>query len=79
MLDVPRLLMVVGGLGLAAIGVRKKQMLDVGIGACFVGSAWFGHLARSDPMYGWLQLACSVAMGVLVVLKFLALRRQRRK
>lgn len=70
--------MALGGLGLALIGFRKKDMLDAGIGGCFIGSALFGYLSRSDNRYAWVQLLFAIAMAVLVIAKFRAVRKKNR-
>jgi ABC-type uncharacterized transport system permease subunit len=79
MSDFPWVLMAVGGLGVFAVGVRKKELTDVGIGGCFVGSALFGYLAKSNDMYSWLQLAFAIAMVAFVGVKFRAARKRPRK
>ena len=76
MWDFPRLLMVVGGVGLMVIGFRKTEMTEVGIGGCFIGSALFGYLAKANDMYAWPQFAFTIAMAVLVVAKLRASRKR---
>jgi hypothetical protein len=77
MWDVPRLVMAAGGLGVLAVGIRKKDRTDAGVGACFVGNALFGYLAKSNDVYAWLQLASVIAMAVLVVVKYRASRKKK--
>jgi hypothetical protein len=78
MLDIPRLLMVVGGLGLALIGVRRKDRVEIGLGLCFIGSALAGHLAMSNEVYAWIQLLFVIGMAVLLVAKFRAVKKKNR-
>ncbi|WP_036164986.1 hypothetical protein [Massilia sp. 9096] len=78
MLDVPRLLMVVGGLGLALIGVRRKDRVEIGLGLCFIGSALAGQLAMSNEIYAWIQLLFVIGMAVLLVVKLRASKKRNR-
>lgn len=79
MWDFPRLLMAAGGLGVLAIGIRKKNGTDAGIGACFVGNALFGYLAKSNDIYAWFQLASVIALAALVIVKYRASRKKKEK
>jgi hypothetical protein len=76
MLDFPRLFSVVGGLGMALIGARRKDRVEVGLGLCFIGSALAGHLAASNAIYSWVQLLFVLGMAVLLVAKFRALKKR---
>jgi hypothetical protein len=78
MLDTPRLLMIVGGLGLAVIGIRRKDRLEIGLGLCFIGSALAGQLATSNEIYAWIQLLFVIGMAVLLVAKYRALKKKNR-
>jgi high-affinity Fe2+/Pb2+ permease len=78
MLDTPRLLMIVGGLGLAVIGIRRKDRLEIGLGLCFIGSALAGRLATSNEVYAWIQLLFVIGMVVLLVAKYRALKKKSR-
>jgi hypothetical protein len=78
MLDTPRLLMIVGGLGLAVIGIRRKDRLEIGLGLCFIGSALAGQLAASNEVYAWIQLLFVIGMAVLLVAKYRALKKKNR-
>lgn len=77
MLDIPRLLMVVGGLGLAVIGARRKDRVEIGLGLCFIGSALAGYLAMSEPIYSWVQLLFVLGMAGLLVVKLRAMKRKK--
>jgi hypothetical protein len=75
MWDVPRLLMTVAGLGMIVIGIRRKTMWDVAFGGCFIGSAVFGYLAKSNEMYSWFQLLFAVAPLALAVIRLTQKRK----
>jgi hypothetical protein len=77
MLDTPGILMVIGGLGLAVIGLRRKDRLEIGLGLCFIGSALAGALSRTNQVYAWVQLLFVLGMAVLLVLKFRAMKKNR--
>lgn len=76
MLDTPRLLMVVGGLGLALIGARRKDRVEIGLGLCFIGSALAGYLAMTNEIYAWIQLLFVIGMAVLLVVKLRAMKKK---
>jgi high-affinity Fe2+/Pb2+ permease len=70
--------MAAGGLGVLAIGLRKKDKTDAGVGACFVGNALFGYLAKSNDVYAWFQMASLIALAVLVVIKYRTRKRREK-
>lgn len=72
MWDFPRLLAAIGGLGLVMVGIRKKEWIEAGLGACFAGNAVFGYLAKSNDMYFWFQGPFVIAMIALVIARFRA-------
>ena len=69
------LLMVIGAALSIFVGFRNRKISDVGVGCCFMGLSVFGHLARSNKLYLWVEIGFSIGLSLFIVAKFLQKRR----
>ena len=63
--------MAVGGVWMLLIGIYiyQKNVWEAVFGCCFIGSAVFGYLGRSNEVYSWLQLAFIFALVLLAIVR----------
>jgi hypothetical protein len=66
----------VSGLLVLGIGIAKSQRFEIAAGTCFAGTALFGHLAQTNPVYDWPQDAFAFALLGVSVAKLLTIKRR---
>ena len=61
--------MALGGVWMIVIGMHQKKVWEAGFGCCVIGIVVSGYLATSNEVYSWLQLAFSITLVSLAIVR----------